>query len=85
MGWNTIEVRRSSPIFDDRNEESRFYFVHSYHVRCADEANVLATTRYGIVFHAAVIRGNIMGTQFHPEKSHKFGLKLLKNFTDMPA
>jgi glutamine amidotransferase len=82
MGWNTIEVRRSSPILDDRHEESRFYFVHSYHVRCADEANVLATTRYGIVFHAAVIRGNIMGTQFHPEKSHKFGLKLLKNFTN---
>ena len=82
MGWNTIEVKRSSPILDDRHEESRFYFVHSYHVRCADEANVLATTRYGIVFHAAVIRGNIMGTQFHPEKSHKFGLKLLENFTD---
>ena len=85
MGWNTIEVRRSSPILDDRHEDSRFYFVHSYHVRCADEANVLATTRYGIEFHAAVIRGNIMGTQFHPEKSHKFGLKLLKNFTDIPA
>lgn len=85
MGWNTIEVKRSSPILDDRHEESRFYFVHGYHVRCADEANVLATTRYGIVFHSAVIQGNIMGTQFHPEKSHKFGLKLLKNFTDMPA
>lgn len=85
MGWNTIEVKHPSPILDDRYEDSRFYFVHSYHVRCAEEANVLAVARYGIVFHAAVIRGNIMGTQFHPEKSHKFGLKILKNFSNMPA
>jgi len=85
MGWNTIEVKRPSPILDDRYGESRFYFVHSYHVRCADDANVLSTAQYGVPFRAAVIKGNIMGTQFHPEKSHKFGLKLLKNFTEMPA
>lgn len=85
MGWNTIEVRLPSPILDDRYEESRFYFVHSYHVRCANDENVLATARYGIAFHAAVIRRNILGTQFHPEKSHKFGLKLLENFSNMPA
>jgi len=85
MGWNTIEVKRRSPILDDRYDGSRFYFVHSYHVRCADDANVLATARYGILFHAAVIRDNIMGTQFHPEKSHKFGLKLLRNFSEIPT
>ena len=85
MGWTAIEVRRSSPILDDRYEESRFYFVHSYHVRCADDRDVLAVARYGIEFHAAVIRGNILGTQFHPEKSHKFGMRLLKHFAEMPA
>ena len=85
MGWNTIEVKRKSPILDDRFDESRFYFVHSFHVRCADDANVLATARYGILFHAAVIRDNIMGTQFHPEKSHKFGLKLLRSFSEIPT
>ena len=85
MGWNTIEVRLPGPLLDDRFEDSRFYFVHSYHVRCADEANVLATSRYGISFHAAVTKGNIIGTQFHPEKSHKFGLRLLKNFAELSA
>lgn len=85
MGWNTVDVRRSSGILDDLYEESRYYFVHSYHVRCADAANVLATSRYGVPFHAAVIKENIIGVQFHPEKSHKFGLRLLKNFAEMPA
>jgi glutamine amidotransferase len=84
MGWNNIEIKHASPLLDDRYEDSRFYFVHSYHVRCANEENVLATARYGITFHAAVIHGNVMGTQFHPEKSHKFGMRLLKNFSDMP-
>lgn len=85
MGWNAIDVRRSSPILDDRYDESRFYFVHSYHVRCADEEDVLAVATYGIEFHAAVIRRNIMGTQFHPEKSHKFGMRLLRHFAEMPT
>lgn len=81
MGWNRIDVHRSSPILDDRYEQSRYYFVHSFHVQCRHDANVLATTRYGVEFHSAVIRGNVMGTQFHPEKSHKFGLRLLANFS----
>lgn len=85
MGWNTIEVRTPSPLLHDMYPTPRFYFVHSYHVRCADEGCVLATARYGITFHAAVVQGNIMGTQFHPEKSHKFGLKLLQNFAEMSA
>lgn len=80
MGWNRVTVSRSGSIMDHLPPEPRFYFVHSYHVRCDREENVLATASYGFEFHAAVIRGNILGTQFHPEKSHKFGLALLKNF-----
>jgi len=85
MGWNAVDVVRPSPILDDRHEGSRFYFVHSYHVRCAEERHVLAVATYGVTFHAAVIHGNIMGTQFHPEKSHKFGMRLLKRFAEMPT
>ena len=80
MGWNTIEVQQEGSILDNIYDESRFYFVHSYHVRCQSSACVLATTDYGIEFHSAIIKDNIVGTQFHPEKSHKFGMKLLSNF-----
>lgn len=82
MGWNTIEIKKNSFIMDNMYENPRFYFVHSYHVRCNDESVVLATSSYGITFHAAVIKENIVGTQFHPEKSHKFGMKLLRNFVE---
>jgi imidazole glycerol-phosphate synthase subunit HisH len=82
MGWNSIRVRQSSGILDERHEDSRYYFVHSYHVRCNDPALVLATTEYGgLEFHSAVLKGNIVGTQFHPEKSHKYGMRLLANFS----
>ena len=81
MGWNTITVHQSSELLDNRYEESRYYFVHTYHVRCADPRCVLASTDYeGVEFHSAVGCGNIMGTQFHPEKSHKYGMRLLENF-----
>ncbi len=80
MGWNTIERRQASILLGEPEEDERFYFVHSYHVRFAHEENVLAVTRYGISFTSAFICGNIMGTQFHPEKSHRFGMKILKSF-----
>jgi imidazole glycerol-phosphate synthase subunit HisH len=83
MGWNTLSIRKSSALFDSMFPEPRFYFVHSYHVRCNSAEDVLALSHYGIDFHAAVLCGNIMGTQFHPEKSHKYGLKLLQNFAEM--
>ena len=83
MGWNSIDVRQRGSILDNIYEEPRFYFVHSYHVRCSDPTNVLATTHYGITFHSAVIKENIVGTQFHPEKSHKYGMKVLQNFVKM--
>jgi glutamine amidotransferase len=82
MGWNTIEVRRSHPLFIDLDAEARFYFVHSFYVRCHDSETVLAETDYGGHFHSILGQGNILGAQFHPEKSHKFGLRLLKNFAE---
>lgn len=82
MGWNHIRVTQPNLLTQDLPEEPRFYFVHSYYVRCNNSENVLAETTYGFPFHSAVIRGNIMGTQFHPEKSHKYGMKLLRNFAE---
>jgi glutamine amidotransferase len=82
MGWNTVRVRGTNPIFAGMPEGSRFYFVHSYHVRCRVEADVLATTDYGGDFVSAFARENIIGVQFHPEKSHRFGMHLLRNFVE---
>jgi glutamine amidotransferase len=85
MGWNTLDIRRQHPLVSELGPESRFYFVHSYHVVCADETDVVAFTDYGYPFAAIISRGNIMGAQFHPEKSHKFGMQLLKNFAERVA
>lgn len=81
MGWNTLSAGKESALFASLDGESRFYFVHSYHVVCNDPGDVLATTRHGYDFVSALQRGNIMGVQFHPEKSHRFGMAVLKNFT----
>jgi glutamine amidotransferase len=83
MGWNSLDITRKGSILDNLPEEPRFYFVHSYHVRCNNDEDILAKTRYGIEFVSVVRKGNIMGTQFHPEKSHKFGLALLRNFAEV--
>jgi glutamine amidotransferase len=82
MGWNTVSVRQKSCLFRDMYEEPRFYFVHSYYVRPKHESNTLATTEYGLEFASAVMNDNIYGVQFHPEKSHKFGMKLLENYVE---
>lgn len=82
MGWNTIEIQQAHPLFANMEGEPRFYFVHSYHVVCADRVNVLAQTTYGFDFVSMVVKENILGAQFHPEKSHKFGMWLLKNFAE---
>ena len=82
MGWNTVNLKKQITLFRDMFEEPRFYFVHSYHVICNNEENILATTNYGDDFVSAFQKGNIIGVQFHPEKSHKFGMKILKNFVD---
>jgi glutamine amidotransferase len=83
MGWNTVRPLHPSPFFPAAEEpEPRFYFVHSYYLRCADPSDVLATTAYGAEFVSAVCRGNIVGTQFHPEKSHRFGLRFFRAFAE---
>lgn len=80
MGWNSITVRKPSPVLDGIDLNANFYFVHSYHVRCNDPADVLATTNYGLDFASMVQHDNIIGAQFHPEKSHFHGVHLLENF-----
>jgi len=80
MGWNSIEPAKPDPVLASLPPEPRYYFVHSYHLRCDDAADVLTWTTYGHRFASAVQHANVRGTQFHPEKSHKFGLALLKNF-----
>ena len=80
MGWNSIRVLRSSPIFADPETPRRFYFVHSYHMQCNDPRDVLSLTEYGHEFVSGVCRANILGTQYHPEKSHRFGLEFFRAF-----
>lgn len=82
MGWNNIEVRRQHPLFRDLDPEARFYFVHSFYVQSRDPEAVLAETDYGGYFHSVFAKENILGAQFHPEKSHKYGMRLLKNFAE---
>lgn len=83
MGWNLVERTRDDSLVADLPEESRFYFVHSYRVVPRDSAHVLATTHYGTEFASMVRSGNVMGAQFHPEKSHDFGKRVLKNFSEL--
>ncbi len=80
MGWNTIQIERSSPLLAELEGESRFYFVHSYHLICNQREDLLARTPYGYDFASIIQRENIYGTQFHPEKSHRYGMKILENF-----
>jgi glutamine amidotransferase len=82
MGWNQIQLARAHPVFSHSEGDEAFhaYFVHSYQFRCADDQDVLATTEHGELLCAAIGRDNIIGTQFHPEKSQRFGLMMLANF-----
>ena len=86
MGWNTVAPTMSGggvhPLFAGGEDAPRFYFVHSFHFECDRPEDVTATCVYGKPFAAAVARGNIWGVQFHPEKSHRFGAALLRNFAE---
>jgi glutamine amidotransferase len=80
MGWNVVEQARPTLLFEGMYDQPRFYFVHSYHVYCNNQEDVMLTTEYGYRFVSGVSRGNIYGVQFHPEKSHKFGMQLIRRF-----
>lgn len=80
IGWSVTQATQASPLFGRGNEELRYYFVHSYSAHCDTESDVYATVDYGGPVIAAVGRGNVMGVQFHPEKSHRFGMALLGKF-----
>jgi len=80
MGWNYIKVKKNNPLID-LETKNRFYFVHSYYVKCFDESQSIATSNFGVDFTCMVNKDNIFGAQFHPEKSLKFGMKLLENFS----
>lgn len=80
MGWDVVDFRKEHPLLEGINDQQRYYFVHSYHAVCDHDENVLMTCDYGYEFAAAVVKDNVMGVQFHPEKSHNFGMALLSNF-----
>jgi imidazole glycerol-phosphate synthase subunit HisH len=82
MGWNVVQTIRSSPLTEDLPEGSRFYFVHSFHVHCKRPDDILLTTPYGGDLHSAFRHRNVWGVQFHPEKSHRFGMQLLRSFAE---
>ena len=80
MGWTDVEVKSNHQLFAGAKTDLRYYFVHSYHVVCDNETNIMATSRYGFEFCCAIVQDNILGVQFHPEKSHQYGMQLLTNF-----
>ncbi|RQO65704.1 imidazole glycerol phosphate synthase subunit HisH [Pedobacter sp. KBW01] len=80
LGWNTAEVQKPNQLFNEIDHEIGFYFLHTYYFECENQNDVLATTTYGKSFASAVSHNNVYGIQFHPEKSHHNGVKLLQNF-----
>lgn len=83
VGWNTVEPARADPLVADLPDESRFYFVHSYHVVPESSDAILGVTDYGTPFASMIRSDNVMGAQYHPEKSHAFGMKVLRNFSEL--
>ncbi len=82
MGWNQVKQGRPHPLFKDVPQESNFYFVHSYYAEPSEKRLILGETEYGIAFASALSKGNLVATQFHPEKSGELGLKLYRNFIE---
>lgn len=82
MGWNKVRVAKNNPLLS-QEDEHKFYFVHSYFVKETSNQDILTSTTYGTDFISAVNKDNIFGFQFHPEKSHKYGIQLFKNFVGL--
>ena len=83
MGWNDVTPVPRNPLFEGLDDDARFYFLHSYYFECERAEDVAAVSSYGREFSCAVSSGNIHGVQFHPEKSHHFGTRLLQNFAEL--
>lgn len=83
IGWNTIDILKKNKIIEESSEEIRFYFVHSYYVHPNEKNLMIASTKYGRSFCSVFRKKNIYGVQFHPEKSHKFGMTLIRNFVNL--
>ena len=83
MGWSDIQIAKKSPLLNDLPEKPRFYFVHAYHFALNKEEVALTKSEYGYEFTSGFQKENIYGVQFHPEKSHKFGMKVLQNFASI--
>jgi len=83
MGWNNVIPTKSSRLFLNLDNDPLFYFLHSYYFVCSKEEDVLAVTEYGENFASTVNSDNVFGVQFHPEKSHQWGIQLLKNFGEI--
>lgn len=82
MGWDVATTKKPSKLFNEMPEDSRFYFVHSYFIHSNNSEDILATSSYGVTFDSGLERDNIVGVQFHPEKSHTFGKCIYKNFVE---
>lgn len=83
MGWNYINQNDENNLFLKKDKKYRFYFVHSYHVKCNNENDILFTTHYGDEFHSAIQKDNLIGVQFHPEKSLHFGMDIFESFVKL--
>jgi glutamine amidotransferase len=83
MGWSDVVIGRATSLFPDPQEQLRFYFVHSYHFVCDSPEDVATTSTYGYSFVSSFARRNVFGVQYHPEKSHRFGMTLLKRFSQL--
>jgi len=83
MGWNNADIKRDSPLLKNISKDAMFYFVHSYHIVCNQNQDILTTTDYEYTFTSSIQKDNIFGTQFHPEKSHDQGEIIFKNFVNL--